>query len=72
VRNTLQAASVVRSRFARRLVAPERRCKRKRYAYGSRTVPDLRCKVAGRVEYRGVSITYYLLLLTEGMMPGFP
>ena len=29
------------------------RCKRKRYAYGSRTVPELRCKVAGRVEYRG-------------------
>ena len=31
----------------------KRRCKRKRYAYGSRAVPELRCKVAGRVEYRG-------------------
>ena len=29
----------------------KRRCKRKRYAYGSRAVPELRCKVAGRVEY---------------------
>ena len=51
------AASMVRSRFVRdagRSVAPQRRCKRKRYAYGSRTVrvPELRCKVAGRVEYR--------------------
>ena len=53
VRNTsLQEArrgfSAVRFRFARRSVAPERRCKRKRYAYASRTVPELRCKVAGR------------------------
>ena len=57
VRNTsLQEArrgfSAVRFRFARRSVAPERRCKRKRYAYASRTVS--RTQVQGRrqgVEY---------------------